>query len=54
MQGASAGLTPLALRKLYGAEADEILALGDHISSLEDTVKPGIRLAWSAAMAQAA
>jgi phosphonate transport system ATP-binding protein len=52
--GPSAGLTPLVLRELYGAEADEILALGDHISSLEDTVTPGPRLAWPVSMAQAA
>jgi phosphonate transport system ATP-binding protein len=32
--GASAQLTPGLLRELYGAEADEILALPDHISSL--------------------
>ena len=52
--GPSAGLTPLVLRELYGAEADEILALGDHISSLEDAVKPGPRLAWPVSVAQAA
>jgi phosphonate transport system ATP-binding protein len=52
--GPSTGLTPLVLRELYGAEADEILALGDHISSLEDAVKPGPRLAWPVSVAQAA
>ena len=52
--GPSAGLTPLVLRDLYGAEADEILALGDHISSLEDKVKPVPHLAWPARLAQAA
>jgi phosphonate transport system ATP-binding protein len=52
--GPSAGLTPLVLRELYGAEADEILALGDHISSLEDAVKSGPRLAWPVSIAQAA
>lgn len=32
--GPSANLTPALLRELYGAEADEILALPDHISLL--------------------
>jgi phosphonate transport system ATP-binding protein len=32
--GPSAQLTPALLRELYGAEADEILALPDHISAL--------------------
>lgn len=32
--GPSAKLTPALLRDLYGAEADEILALPDHISTL--------------------
>lgn len=32
--GPSAQLTPALLRDLYGAEADEILALPDHISTL--------------------
>ena len=35
--GPSKALTPALLRELYGAEADEILALGDHIGSLEDS-----------------
>jgi phosphonate transport system ATP-binding protein len=52
--GPSAGLTPLVLRELYGAEADEILALGDHISSLEDIARPGPRLAWPVSVARAA
>jgi phosphonate transport system ATP-binding protein len=52
--GPSIGLTPAVLRDLYGAEADEILALGDHISSLEDKVKPTPHLAWPVPMAQAA
>jgi phosphonate transport system ATP-binding protein len=52
--GASSGLTPTVLRDLYGAEADEILALGDHISSLQDKVKPGPHLAWPIPMVQAA
>lgn len=38
--GPSAALTPALLRELYGAEADEILALGDHIGSLQDERKP--------------
>jgi phosphonate transport system ATP-binding protein len=33
--GPSAGLTPALLRNLYGAEADEILALPDHISMID-------------------
>jgi len=52
--GASSGLTPTVLRDLYGAEADEILALGDHISSLQDKVKPVPHLAWPAPLVQAA
>lgn len=32
--GPSADLTPALLRELYGADADEILSLGDHITSL--------------------
>jgi len=32
--GPSTSLTPALLRELYGAEADEILALPDHISVL--------------------
>lgn len=55
--GPSVALTPTLLRELYGAEADDILALGDHISSLQDH-KPAVpHLAWPApveAMAQAA
>lgn len=38
--GPSAALTPALLRDLYGAEADDILALPDHISALVDA--PGI------------
>ena len=52
--GPSTGLTPAVLRNLYGAEADDILALGDHISSLEEKVKPIPHLAWPVPMAQAA
>ena len=44
--GPSAELTPAVLRDLYGADADGILAFGDHISSLEDKVKPLRQLAW--------
>ncbi len=38
--GASAALTPALLRELYGAEAEDILSLGDHIGSLEDVRRP--------------
>lgn len=34
--GPSARLTPALLRELYGAEADEILSLPDHIQTLEN------------------
>ena len=44
--GPSVALTPAVLRELYGAEADEILSLGDHITSLQDH-KPGVpHLVW--------
>lgn len=52
--GASSGLTPALLRDLYGAEADDILSLGDHISSLQDKVKTVQHLTWPAPLAQAA
>jgi phosphonate transport system ATP-binding protein len=52
--GLSAHLTPALLRDLYGAEADDILALGDHISSLEDKDKSPPRLVWPSPMARAA
>ncbi len=52
--GASSGLTPALLRDLYGAEADDILSLGDHISSLQDKVKTVQHLPWPAPLAQAA
>ena len=52
--GPSVGLTPAVLRDLYGAEADDILSLGDAISSLEDKAKPVPHLAWPTPMAQAA
>jgi phosphonate transport system ATP-binding protein len=38
--GPSTNLTPALLRELYGAEADEILALPDHISALEIPERP--------------
>ena len=44
--GPSVALTPTLLRELYGADADEILALGDHISSLQDPKHAGPHLAW--------
>jgi len=34
--GPSAALTPALLRELYGAEAEDILSLGDHITSLQN------------------
>jgi len=52
--GPSAGLTPEVLRGLYGTQADEILALGDSISSLEDKVRPSPHLAWPTPLARAA
>lgn len=50
--GPSAALTPALLRELYGAEADEILSLPDHIATLTDAV-PASALRLSGA-AQAA
>ncbi|MEI8168586.1 MAG: phosphonate ABC transporter ATP-binding protein [Rhodoferax sp.] len=44
--GPSVALTPMLLRELYGADADEILSLGDHISSLQDSQHTGPHLAW--------
>ena len=38
--GPSAALTPALLRDLYGAEAEDILALPDHISALIDVPGP--------------
>lgn len=52
--GPSAGLTPEVLRGLYGAQADDILALGDHISTLDDKARPVPHLAWPAPLAHAA
>ena len=45
--GPSTALTPTLLRELYGAEADEILALGDHIGSLQDARRPA-HAPWTA------
>lgn len=49
--GPSVALTPTLLRELYGAEADDILALGDHISSLQDSKPVLPHLAWPAPLA---
>jgi phosphonate transport system ATP-binding protein len=38
--GPSAALTPALLCKLYGADADEILSLPDHISTLREPAPP--------------
>ena len=45
--GPSTALTPQLLRELYGAEADEILSLGDHIGSLHGAHKPAAVPAWA-------
>lgn len=50
--GPSAALTPTLLRELYGAEADEILALGDHITSLQEPRRPAT--AWARPLPQVA
>jgi phosphonate transport system ATP-binding protein len=42
--GPSVELTPALLRELYGSQADEILALPDHISTLEDKRAPAPQL----------
>jgi phosphonate transport system ATP-binding protein len=53
--GPSAELTPELLRELYGAEADDILSLGDHITSLGDNARRPARLPdWRAPLPQAA
>jgi phosphonate transport system ATP-binding protein len=44
--GPSVALTPALLRQLYGAQADDILTLGDHISSLQDSKPPVQSLTW--------
>ena len=50
--GPSAALTPCLLRELYGADADDILSLGDHISSLRDAPQSRPQ-PWLAPLAQA-
>jgi phosphonate transport system ATP-binding protein len=45
--GPSAELTPTLLRELYGADADAILALPDHIETLTDAV-PATAIRWPA------
>lgn len=47
--GPSIQLTPAVLRELYGAEADEILSLGDHITSLQDHKPATPHLVWAVA-----
>ena len=44
--GPSVALTPALLRELYGADADDILSLGDHISSLQDHKPAAPHLVW--------
>ena len=51
--GPSSALTPQLLRQLYGADADEILALGDHIGSLHGAHKPA-QGAWTPPLAPVA
>jgi phosphonate transport system ATP-binding protein len=53
--GPSVALTPTLLRELYGAEADDILGLGDHISSLQDKpIRPLSVSPWQQPVALAA
>jgi len=52
--GPSTALTPQLLRELYGAEADEILSLGDHIGSLHGAHKPAPQPAWAPPLAPVA
>lgn len=52
--GPSSALTPQLLRELYGAEAEEILALGDHITSLHELRKPVPVPAWAPALPRVA
>jgi phosphonate transport system ATP-binding protein len=53
--GPSVALTPSLLRELYGAEADDILGLGDHISSLQDKpTRPVVTAPWPQPVAMAA
>jgi len=48
--GPSQALTPTLLRELYGADADDILSLGDHISSLQDSKPMAPHLVWPTAL----
>lgn len=52
--GPSSALTPQLLRELYGAEADEILSLGDHIGSLHGAARPAAPAPWVAPLAPVA
>jgi phosphonate transport system ATP-binding protein len=52
--GPSSSLTPALLRELYGADADEILALPDHISALQDKRERASSPAWPVVAARAA
>ncbi len=53
--GPSAALTPALLRELYGADADDILTLGDHITSLQDKPsRAAAHAAWPQPIALAA
>ncbi len=52
--GPSSALTPALLRDLYGAEADEILAAGDAISSLDEPRAPRNTSSWGQAALRAA
>jgi phosphonate transport system ATP-binding protein len=51
--GPSAALTPTLLRELYGADADDILALGDHITTVHGA-RPNAAPAWKQPLPQAA
>ncbi len=51
--GPSEALTPALLRDLYGADADDILSLGDHITTVHGARKP-VAPAWSQPLPQAA
>jgi phosphonate transport system ATP-binding protein len=52
--GLSSELTPRLLRELYGADADEIISLGDHIGSLHGAHRPATHTGWVAPLAPAA
>lgn len=51
--GPSQALTPALLRDLYGAQADEVLAMGDLISSLNDLSGPAAAIRGAASLAAA-